>query len=173
MKTKGWQRGFMFFGVLGVGVMAMAQGVLAVLVVLKLILAMFGMLMLAAIRVVLDVFVAPKIIGHSDAVLELTVKQDIASLMQALQLYRVDNLRYPVTEQGLHALAMLPTTAPFPPHWKEGGYVEFLPEDPWGHPYQYLNPGVRGEVDIFSLGADDMSGGEGNDTDIRLIACQG
>lgn len=173
MKTKDWQRGFMLIGALGVTVMTVAKGMLAVLVVLKLILGMLGVLMIAAIRVILDVFVAPKIIGHSDAALELMAKQDIASLMQALRLYREDNLRYPVTEQGLHALAMLPTTAPFPPHWKAGGYVEFLPEDPWGHPYQYLNPGVRGEVDIFSLGADDVPGGEGNDTDIRLIACQG
>lgn len=148
MKTRSRQRGFMFFGVLAVAVMAVVRGVLAV-------------------------FLAPKIISRPGAAPEITAKQDIASLMQALKLYRLDNQRYPVTEQGLQALAILPTTAPFPPNWKAGGYIEFLPKDPWGNPYQYLSPGVRGEIDIFSLGADDVPGGEANDTDIRLLAGTG
>ena len=70
------------------------------------------------------------------------------------------------TEQGLQALTVQPTTAPLPPNWKSGGYVERLPRDPWGNPYQYLNPGIHGEIDVLSFGADGAPGGEGNDADI-------
>lgn len=96
----------------------------------------------------------------------MAARQDIASLMQALKLYRLDNQRYPGSEQGLQALVTLPAAAPVPHNWKPGGYVERLPQDPWGQPYQYLNPGVRSEIDVFSLGADRAPGGEGNDADI-------
>ena len=68
--------------------------------------------------------------------------------------------------QGLQALVAQPTTMPLPLNWKAGGYVERLPKDPWGNAYQYLNPGIHGEIDIFSFGADGASGGEGNDADI-------
>jgi general secretion pathway protein G len=115
---------------------------------------------------ILAALVVPKIISRPDEARAIAAKQDIASLMQALKLYRLDNQRYPMTEQGLQALAVLPTTAPIPLNWKAGGYVERLPQDPWGNPYQYLNPGVRGEIDIFSFGADGAPGGEGNDADI-------
>jgi general secretion pathway protein G len=96
----------------------------------------------------------------------VAARQDIASLMQALKLYRLDNHRYPTTEQGLQALVARPESAPPAPNWKAGGYVERLPKDPWGNPYQYLNPGVHGELDVFSMGADGAPGGEGNDADI-------
>jgi general secretion pathway protein G len=86
--------------------------------------------------------------------------------MQALKLYRLDNQRYPTTEQGLQALTAKPATTPVPPNWKTGGYVERLPRDPWGNPYQYLNPGLHGEIDVFSLGADGAPGGDGNNADI-------
>jgi general secretion pathway protein G len=115
---------------------------------------------------ILAALVVPKIISRPDEARVIAAKQDLASLMQALKLYRLDNLRYPTTEQGLQALAVPPTTAPLPPNWKAGGYVERLPKDPWGNPYQYLSPGVHGEVDIFSFGADGAPGGEGNDADI-------
>lgn len=115
---------------------------------------------------ILAVLVVPKIISRPDEARVLAAKQDIASLMQALKLYRLDNQRYPLTEQGLQALAVQPTVAPLPPNWKAGGYVERLPQDPWGHPYLYLNPGVHGEIDIASLGADGLPGGEGSDADI-------
>ena len=115
---------------------------------------------------ILAALVVPKIISRPDEARIIAAKQDIASLQQALKLYRLDNQRYPTTEQGLQALVTKPTTAPIPPNWKAGGYVERLPKDPWGNPYQYLNPGVRGEIDIFSFGADGGSGGEGNDADI-------
>jgi general secretion pathway protein G len=115
---------------------------------------------------ILAALVVPKIIGRPDEARAIAAKQDIASLMQALKLYRLDNQRYPTTEQGLQALIVQPATAPLAPNWKSGGYVERLPNDPWGHPYQYLNPGVRSEIDVFSLGADGAPGGEGNDADI-------
>lgn len=115
---------------------------------------------------ILAALVMPKIISRPDEARVIAAKQDIASLSQALKLYRLDNLRYPVTEQGLQALAARPATTPIPPNWKAGGYVERLPQDPWGNPYQYLNPGVHGEIDVFSFGADGVLGGEGTDADI-------
>jgi len=115
---------------------------------------------------ILAALVVPKIISRPDEARAIAARQDIASLMQALKLYRLDNQRYPTTEQGLQALVARPASAPLAPNWKTGGYVERLPKDPWGNPYQYLNPGVRGELDIFSLAADGAPGGEGNDADI-------
>jgi len=115
---------------------------------------------------ILAALVVPKIISRPDEARVIAAKQDIASLMQALKLYRLDNQRYPTTEQGLQALVTKPTTTPVPPNWKAGGYIERLPRDPWGQPYQYLNPGLRGEIDVFSFGADGVAGGEGNDADI-------
>jgi general secretion pathway protein G len=115
---------------------------------------------------ILAALVVPKIISRPDEARIIAAKQDIASLMQALKLYRLDNQRYPSSEQGLQALVAQPTTAPLAPNWKAGGYLDRLPRDPWGNPYQYLNPGVHGEIDVFSFGADGAPGGEGNDADI-------
>ena len=115
---------------------------------------------------ILAALVVPKIISRPDEARVIAAKQDIASLMQALKLYRLDNQRYPTTEQGLQALLAKPTGAPIPLNWKPGGYIERLPKDPCGGPYQYLNPGVHGEIDVFSYGADGAPGGEGNDADI-------
>jgi len=115
---------------------------------------------------ILAALVVPKIISRPDEARVIAAKQDVASLMQALKLYRLDNQRYPSTEQGLQALVARPASAPLAPNWKAGGYVERLPKDPWGNLYQYLNPGVRGEIDVFSMGADGALGGEGNDADI-------
>jgi general secretion pathway protein G len=115
---------------------------------------------------ILAALVVPKIISRPDEARAIAAKQDIASLMQALKLYRLDNQRYPSTEQGLQALVARPASAPLAPNWKTGGYVERLPKDPWGNPYQYLNPGLHGELDVFSLAADGAPGGEGNDADI-------
>ena len=115
---------------------------------------------------ILAALVVPNIIGRPDEARQIAARQDIASLMQALKLYRLDNLRYPTTEQGLQALVVKPTTGPIPPNWKVGGYLERLPKDPWGHPYQYLYPGVHGEIDVSSYGADGAPGGEGIDADI-------
>lgn len=115
---------------------------------------------------ILAALVVPNIIGRPDEARVIAAKQDIASLMQALKLYRLDNQRYPTTEQGLQSLVTKPATAPVPPNWKAGGYIERLPKDPWGNTYRFLNPGVRGEIDVFSFGADGAPGGEGKDADI-------
>ncbi|MDB5863431.1 MAG: gspG [Betaproteobacteria bacterium] len=115
---------------------------------------------------ILAALVVPKIISRPDEARVIAAKQDIASLMQSLRLYRLDNQRYPTTEQGLEALVTKPASLPLPRNWKNGGYLERLPKDPWGNPYQYLNPGTHGEIDVFSFGADGTPGGEGNDSDI-------
>jgi len=115
---------------------------------------------------ILAALVVPRIISRPDEARVVAAKQDIASLMQALKLYRLDNQRYPTTEQGLQALVTKPTAGPIPPNWKKGGYVERLPTDPWGTPYQYLNPGVHGEIDVFSYGADAAPGGEDFNADV-------
>lgn len=115
---------------------------------------------------VLAALVVPKVMGRPDEARVAAARQDIASLMQALKLYRLDNRRYPSTEQGLQSLVSKPGSPPVPENWKAGGYVERLPLDPWGKPYQFLNPGLRGEIDVFSFGADGVAGGEGLDADI-------
>jgi general secretion pathway protein G len=115
---------------------------------------------------ILAAMVVPRIISRPDEARVVAARQDVASLMQALKLYRLDNLRYPTTEQGMQALVTKPAAAPIPANWKAGGYLDHLPKDPWGRPYQYLNPGLRGEIDVFSLGADGVAGGEGADADV-------
>lgn len=115
----------------------------------------------------------PENMIRSDQEQLAAVKLDIENLMQALNLYRQDNQRYPVTEQGLQALVSQPAITPLPANWKSGGYMEHLPCDPWGHPYQYLNPGVRGDMEIYSLGADDVLNSDDIDTDIRLLVTPG
>jgi general secretion pathway protein G len=115
---------------------------------------------------ILAALVVPRIIERPDQARVTAAKADIATLMQALKLYRLDNQRYPSSEQGLNALVAKPTLPPVPANWKPNGYLERLPLDPWGNPYQYLNPGLRGEIDVFSFGADGQPGGTGYDADI-------
>jgi general secretion pathway protein G len=117
---------------------------------------------------ILAALIVPRVVGRTDDAKIAASKQDIASIMQALKLYRLDNGRYPSTDQGLQALITRPATEPVPSNWKAGGYLErsSVPKDPWGHPYQYLSPGTKGEIDVFSLGADQQPGGEGPDADI-------
>ncbi len=115
---------------------------------------------------VLAALVVPRLMGRADDARIFAAKQDIATLMQALKLYRLDNQRYPTNEQGLQALVTRPSGGPAPPNWKSGGYLDRLNKDPWGNPYQYQSPGSRAEVDVYSYGADGKSGGTGNDADI-------
>ena len=122
-------------------------------------------MVVVAILAVLAALIVPKVMSRPDEARVVAARQDIASLLQALKLYRLDNLRYPTTEQGLAALVTRPTLAPVPSNWKPGGYLERLPRDPWGHAYQYLSPGLHGEIDVFSFGADGVAGGEGFDAD--------
>src|ERR1700691_200072 len=90
---------------------------------------------------ILAALIVPRVMSRPDDARIIAAKQDISALMQALKLYRLDNLAYPSTEQGLQALVVRPTTPPVPPNWKGGGYLERLPKDPWQHDYRYLNPG--------------------------------
>lgn len=113
---------------------------------------------------VLGALIVPNLLDRADDARRTAARADISNIMQALKLYRLDNQRYPTTEQGLQALVARPTSGPQPNNWKP--YVEKLPNDPWGHPYQYLNPGIKGEVDVMSFGADGQPGGEGNNADI-------
>ena len=115
---------------------------------------------------ILAAVVIPKILDRPDQARHSAAKSDIAVIMQQLKLYRLDNTFYPSTDQGLQALTVKPTTNPIPMNWKQGGYLERLPNDPWGRPYLYLNPGVKGEIDVLSYGADGQPGGEGNNADI-------
>lgn len=123
-------------------------------------------LVVVAILAILAAIVVPQIMDRPDEARRTSAKVNIAAIVQSLKLYRLDNGFYPTTEQGLAALVQKPAGNPVPPNWKTGGYIDKLPKDPWGSDYQYLNPGVRGEIDVFSLGADRQRGGEGNNADI-------
>jgi general secretion pathway protein G len=110
----------------------------------------------------LAALIVPNVMDRLDDSRVTTAKSDVASLMQALKLYKLDNQRYPTGEQGLDALVHKPNNAG--PGWRP--YLDKLPNDPWGNPYQYANPGIKGEIDVYSLGADGKPGGEGRDADI-------
>ncbi|MEY4765537.1 MAG: type secretion system protein GspG [Pseudomonadota bacterium] len=112
----------------------------------------------------LAALIVPNVLDRADDARVTAAKTDVSNLMQALKLYKLDNQRYPTSEQGLQALVTKPTAAPVPANWKP--YLEKLPKDPWGAAYQYANPGVKGPVDVLSFGADGQAGGEGRDADI-------
>ena len=114
---------------------------------------------------ILAAIVAPNVIGRVDDAQITKAKAEIANLENALKFYRLDNFTYPSTEQGLEALVTKPAD-PNIKNWKPGGYMDRLPKDPWGNPYLYLNPGNKGEIDIYTLGRDGRPGGEGVDADI-------
>ena len=113
---------------------------------------------------VLAALIVPNVLERADDARVTAARTDVNNLMQSLKLYRLDNLRYPTTDQGLQALVTRPTSGPTPTSWRP--YLDKLPQDPWGRPYQYINPGLRGEVDVMSLGADAQPGGEGRNADI-------
>ena len=113
---------------------------------------------------VLGALIVPNLFSSLDDARGTAARTDINTLMQSLKRYKLDNQRFPSVEQGLDALVRKPTASPVPPNWKP--YMDKLPNDPWGRPYQFLNPGVRGEIDVFSLGADGQPGGEDKNADI-------
>ena len=116
---------------------------------------------------ILATLVVPKIMGRPDEARVVSAKHDVTTLVQALKLNKLESGRYPTTEQGLNALVVKPSTDPAPMNWKVGGYLDKLPKDPWGNPYQYANPGTHNnEIDVYSLGADGKPGGADNDSDI-------
>ena len=113
---------------------------------------------------VLAALIVPNVLDRTDDARATAARTDVNNLMQALKLYKLDNLRYPSGEQGLQALVIKPTVGAIPPNWKT--YLDKLPKDPWGQAYQYANPGLKGEIDVYSLGADGAVGGEGKNADI-------
>ena len=122
-------------------------------------------LVVVAILGILAAIVVPRIMDRPDEAKRVAAKADVGAIVQALKLYRLDNGFYPSTDQGLGALVQRPTTNPVPGNWTKP-YFERMPKDPWGGDYQYLNPGVKSEIDVFSLGADRARGGEGSAADI-------
>ncbi len=122
------------------------------------------LMVVLAIIGVLAALVVPNVLNRADDARVTAAKTDVGNLKQALKLYRLDNQNYPTAEQGLNALVVKPTAGPAPLNWKP--YIDKLPNDPWGRPYQYMNPGVKGEVDVLSLGADGQAGGEGKNADL-------
>ncbi len=125
---------------------------------------LIGLMVVLVIIGVLSALLVHNVLQRADDARVTAARTDINNLMQALKLYRLDNQRYPTSEQGLQALVAKPGTEPAPPNWKP--YLEKLPNDPWGRPYQYANPGVKGEIDVLSLGADGQVSGEGNNADV-------
>lgn len=113
---------------------------------------------------VLGALIVPNLFSSLDDARATAARTDINTLTQALKRYKLDNQRYPSAEQGLDALVKKPTAGAVPPNWKP--YLDKLPADPWTRAYQYLNPGVRGEIDVFSFGADGQPGGEDKNADI-------
>ncbi len=120
--------------------------------------SLIEIMVVVVIMGVLAALVVPNVMDRPDQARVVAAKQDIGAIMQALKLYRLDHGRYPTTDQGLAALVGGQD--------KGTAYMDRMPNDPWNTPYQYLNPGVHGEIDVFSLGADGQAGGEGVDADI-------
>ncbi|MCZ6517386.1 MAG: type II secretion system major pseudopilin GspG [Gammaproteobacteria bacterium] len=114
---------------------------------------------------ILAAIVAPNIIGRVEQARVTRAKTDIQTIAAALKMFRIDNSRYPTTEQGLEALVRKPAGANLPKYTPDG-YLEKLRKDPWSSQYQYLYPGQHGRFDIYSFGADGMPGGSDNDADI-------
>lgn len=129
----------------------------------------FTLIELMVVIVILGLLAAVVVINvlpNQDKAMVGKAKADISLLEQALEMYRLNNLTYPSNSEGLQALVTAPTSLAQPQRYQPGGYIKKLPSDPWGRPYQYANPGQRGAIDIYTLGADGITGGEGENADI-------
>lgn len=124
------------------------------------------LMVVMAILGLLATVVIINVLPSQDKAMREKARTDVALIEQALEMFRLDMMSYPTTEQGLDALTALPPGAARADRYRQGGYLKRLPDDPWGNPYQYANPGVQGAIDIYSLGADGREGGEGDDADI-------
>jgi general secretion pathway protein G len=113
---------------------------------------------------ILAAIIVPRLTEQPERARQAKAQQDIRALESQLQMYKLDNFYYPSTQQGLEALVTKPGGDPPPKNWHQ--YIQRLPKDPWGSPYQYLQPGNKGEYDVFTMGADGKPGGEGPDADI-------
>ncbi|WP_455245490.1 type II secretion system major pseudopilin GspG [Petrachloros mirabilis] len=125
-------------------------------------------MVVVAILAILAALVVPRIMGRTDEAKRTAAKVQIRNIEGALQLYKLDNGIYPTTEQGLKALIEKPSVGVIPKKWKIGGYLQKLPEDPWGNPYKYLSPSpnLKGDYEVISYGTDGEPGGEGINADI-------
>jgi general secretion pathway protein G len=123
-------------------------------------------LVVITILAILAGLLVPRVMDRPDQARVVAAKNDIRAIQSAINLYRLDSGVYPSTDQGLLALVQRPESGNVPRNWKQGGYLERMPKDPWGNDYQYLYPGVHGEVDIFSFGSDGQAGGEGYAADV-------
>ncbi|HEV7489433.1 MAG TPA: type II secretion system major pseudopilin GspG [Rhodanobacteraceae bacterium] len=121
-------------------------------------------LVVVVILGILAMIVIPRVMEEPGRARVVRARQDIASIVAALSIYKLDNFVYPSTEQGLEALVTKPSGEPNAPNWSQR--LDRVPKDPWGHPYQYQHPGQHGEIDVFSYGADGKAGGEGEAADI-------
>lgn len=121
-------------------------------------------LVVVVILGILAAIVVPKVMERPGEARVVRAQQDIRGIASALGLYKLDNFVYPTTAQGLEALVSQPTGQPEAPNWK--GYLDNLPKDPWGRPYQYQSPGQHGPFDVFTWGADGKPGGEGEAADV-------
>lgn len=115
---------------------------------------------------ILAAIIVPQIMSRPDQAKLVKAKQDVLAIENAMNLYKLDNGFYPSTDQGIEALVKKPAGDPTPMQWKNGGYLKAAPLDPWGHAYQYLNPGEHGEIDIFSYGADGKADGSEMNADV-------
>lgn len=121
-------------------------------------------LVVVVILGILAMIVVPRVMEEPGRARVVRAKQDVASIVSALNIYKLDNFNYPSTAQGLEALVTKPSGQPDAPNWSQR--LDRMPKDPWGHPYQYQHPGQHGDVDVYSLGADGKPGGEGEASDI-------
>ena len=129
----------------------------------------FTLLEIMVVIVILGLLVAvvaPNVLQNQDRAMVEKARADIAVLEQSLDMYKLDNHVYPTTDQGLMALVKAPQTGPQPKNYRSNGYIKRLPDDPWGNPYQYIQPGEHGPYDLYSLGADGEEGGEELASDI-------
>lgn len=129
----------------------------------------FSLIEIMVVLVILGLLisiVAPNVLDRADGARVQKVFADFKSIETSLKTYRLDNFGYPTSEQGLEALVDKPSLDPVPKRYPANGYLDSLPKDPWGNAYLYLSPGENGEIDIYTLGADGVAGGEGQNADI-------
>ncbi|UJF19445.1 type II secretion system major pseudopilin GspG [Vibrio sp. SS-MA-C1-2] len=129
----------------------------------------FTLLEVMVVIVILGVLaslVVPNLLGNKDKADQQKAITDIVAIENTLDMYKLDNSVYPTTDQGLEALVSEPQGTPAPRNYRDGGYIKRLPNDPWGNEYQYLSPGDKGNIDVFTLGSDGQEGGEGTAADI-------
>lgn len=128
--------------------------------------SLIEILVVVVIIGILAAVIVPRVMDRPDEARATKARQDVQALVTALNMYRLDNHVYPSTEQGLEALVRRPAGRPEAPNWRDGGYLDRLPQDPWRRDYQYMHPGVHGEIDVWTFGRNGQPGGEGVDGEI-------